>query len=256
MPAPNLNPVCYYKYRQWINCQGGGYQETYNLLIQPVSLTAAPGANVLQVLYNIIQYRGSLLDANSKIANGVLSIETLISTNPPEGFQVPHQSAGYPIPMNDPTTAALEKTPAASIDPAQCMAFKFTTVNLLYSDYHWLRSLRSTWVNQFATLQANVQAYINTNGTASYANAGYSPLSSNPAYALGYFMLYLRDNTQLVQNAVSGGVEYGFTGTAYAKQLPGATQICCPTLVGLARKKVGEGWPKIKGRAQNFGSHG
>lgn len=254
MPAPNLSPAAYYRYRQNINCQGGGYQEEYNLLLTPSGLTTAPSPAVLQVVYNIIKYRGSLLEANSKIANGVISIETLISANPPEGYQVPHQSAGYPIPMNDPTTNAIEITPAVAIDPQQCMAFKFTAVNLLYTQYHWLRSIRSTWVNQFATLQTNVQAYINTNGTASFQNAGYAPLSTNPAFAIGYFMLYLRDNTQLIQNAVSGGIEYGFTGTAFAKQLPGVNQTCSPTLTGLARKKVGEGWPKIKGRATNFGS--
>lgn len=108
MPAPNLNPACYYRYRQWINCKSGGYVEDYNLLLAPQNLTSPPYTAVLQVLYNIIKWRGFLLEGNSKIANGVLSIETVVGMNPPEGFMVPHQLAGYPVVMNDPTTMLLK----------------------------------------------------------------------------------------------------------------------------------------------------
>lgn len=261
MPAPTSQ--FYYKYRQWVNCQGGGYMEDYNLAIGPTPATPPPSpyvpqpsAQVLQVLYNIIKYRGSLLEQNSKIANGVLSVETIVSKNPPEGYMIPHQSAGYPIPMQDPTTGAIEQTANAAIDPAQCMYFKYTVSNLANTEAHWLRSIRATWVNQFATLGPAIQAYINANGAASYVNAPYAPLSTNPAYAIGYFMLYLRDNTYFIQINKSGGVNFQFTPLPYATVLPSVGQVCCPTLVGLARKKVGEGWPKIHGRAQNFGSHG
>lgn len=248
----------YYKYRQWVNCQGGGYLEDYNLAIAPVSATAAPTPQVLQVLYNIVNYRGILLENNSKIANGVLSIETIVSMNPPEGYQVPHQAAGYPTPMNDPTSNALEKVPAAALDPQQCMAFKFTASNYQSTEYHWLRSIRSTWVNQFPTLGPAIQAYINANGSTNYQNAGFLTLSANPAYAIGYFMLYLRDNTSFIQPLKSGGnnYNYNFNQISFLQALPGLPNTYCPTLIGLARKKVGSGWPKIHGKMQSFGTHG
>ncbi|HUD11070.1 MAG TPA: hypothetical protein VMS08_01560, partial [Candidatus Saccharimonadia bacterium] len=101
----------YYRYRQNVNCQGGGYIEDYNMLISLGAPGTLPPTAVLNAVKSIICLRGQLLEGNSKIANGEISIETLPGINPPEGYQIPHNVPGsYPIVLKDPTTAVLETT--------------------------------------------------------------------------------------------------------------------------------------------------
>lgn len=252
----------YYRYRQFVNCQGGGYLEDYNLLTAPAGPTAYPSTQILYTIKSIACLRGQLLEGNSKIANGELSIETLPGMNPAEGFQVPHNVANsVPIVLNDPATGTIETQPGVAIDPTQAIAWRLDTQSF-FTELRTLRSLRSSWVNNWGLLYPNINTQLGIWGAALPANGtlitAFPGGSTNPALCIAYFMLYVLVSTKLVQNVNSGGYTSSFTVTPYAApNSSGSPAIVNPIVVpALTRRLVGEGWPKTKGKMQSFGTHG
>lgn len=252
----------YYKYRQWVNCQGGGYLEDYNLLLQNAAPGTTPPAAVLNAVKSIVILRGKLLEGNSKIANGEISIETLPGINPPEGYQIPHNVPGsYPIVLKDPTTAVLETTIGVANDPEQCIAYRLDT-QLGYSELRTLRSIRASWVNQWATLYPQIITQLAGLTTALPAPqtliTSFPGGSTDPAFCIAYFMLVVLVNTNFVKPFPLPNSVTTFTILNYKNpSSSGSPVVVNPILIpALARRKVGEGWPKTHGKAQTFGTHG
>lgn len=254
--------TAYYVYRQWVNCPKGGYVEDYNLNINLGAPGTLPPTGVLNAVNSICCLRGQLLDGGSKIANGEISIETLPGANPPEGFQIPHNvPSSYPINLNDPTTGTIETIPDITKDPEQAIAWRFDT-QAFFTELRTLRSLRSTWVAQWNVLYPNIVtqlgiwgANLPQRGTIITAFPGGS---TNPALNIAYFTLVVMVNTNLVQTQKSGGVAYNFNLLPFAGPNSSASPVIAnPILQGtLTRRKVGEGWPKTRGKMQTFGTHG
>lgn len=252
----------YYRYRQNVNCQGGGYIEDYNMLISLGAPGTLPPTAVLNAVKSIICLRGQLLEGNSKIANGEISIETIPYQNPPEGFQIPHAVANsYPMVLNDPTTNAAETTIGVANDPEQCISYRLDT-NTGYTELRTLRSIRASWVNQWAILYPNINTQLGIWGAALPA-AGTLITSfpagiNNPAGMIAYFMLVVMVNTNLVQNKPLPTSVTSFNLLPFRQpNSSGSPQVYNPILQpNLARRKVGEGWPKTKGKMQTFGTHG
>lgn len=261
MAAPTTT-TSYYRYRQWINCQGGGYLEDYNILQSLGAPGTLPPVAVLQAVKWIVCLRGQLLEGNSKIANGEISIETIPGINPAEGFQIPHAVANsYPVVMNDPTTGVAETTIGQASDAEQCIAYRLDTGNG-FSELRTLRSIRATWVNQWGVLYPNINTQLGYWGAAAPASLAVSPTYpvgiNDPAGKIAYFMLFLLRNTQLVQNKpLRTSVTSFQLQTFAAPNSSGSPAVINPILSPqLARRKIGEGWPKTRGKMQTFGTHG
>ena len=261
----------YLRYRQWINCQGGGYLEDYNL--NPI-LGGAPVAStqkVLNAVKSIFCLRGQLLDGNSGIANGEISIETIPGMNPPEGFQIPHSfpvtnpvTKYYPIEMNDPTSGMLETVINVAQDPGTAIGWRLDTQNF-FTELRTLRSLRSTWVQQWGVLLPQLVNALGNLGvtppTAGNLYTSFSPLganSTNPAWCIAYYMLVVLVNTALVQYYPNRSSVTAFTVTPYGLPNTATSPQTVNPLISqqLTYRKIGEGWPKIHGKMQSFGTHG
>jgi hypothetical protein len=256
------NVTSYYRYRQWVNCQGGGYLEDYNMLQSLGAPGTLPTTQVLQAVKWITCLRGQLLDGNSKIANGEISIESLPGVNIAEGFQIPHAVPNsFPVVQNDPTTNVAETTIGVANDPEQSIAYRLDT-QTGYTELRTLRSLRSSWVSQWGVLYPNIVAQLGIWGAAAPANLANPPAYpvgiNNPAGKIAYFMLFLLRNTQLVQNKPLPTSVTSFLVTPFsAPNSSGSPAVINPVVVPqLARRKVGEGWPKTHGKMQTFGTHG
>jgi len=252
----------YYRYRQYVNCASGGYLEDYNMKLALGAPGTLPPTPVLNAVKSIVCLRGQLLEGNSKIANGEISIETLPGMNPAEGFQIPHNVPNsYPVVLNDPTTNAVETTIGVANDPEQCIAYRLDT-QAFYTELRTLRSIRASWVNQWGVLYPAIVAQLGIWGAALPAAGNlYTSFPvgiNNPAGMIAYFMLVVMVNTNLVQNLKSGGTVYNFQVTPFASpNSSGSPQVLNPLVVPtLARRKVGEGWPKTHGKMQTFGTHG
>ena len=251
----------YYRYRQWVNCQGGGYLEDYNLDPAMGAPGTVPPAPVLNAVKSIYCLRGQLLDGNSKMANGEISIETLPGQNPAEGYQIPHNiTNSYPVLLNDPTTGAAETTIGVSNDPEQCIAFRIAYG--FYTELRTMRSLRASWVNQWAVLGPNISTQLQIWGSARPAQGAlitsFPPGINNPAGMIAYFMLVVMVNTVLVQNKPNPRSVLNFELTQPTPpNSSGSAQVVNPILSQyLTRRKIGEGWPKTRGKMQTFGTHG
>lgn len=252
----------YYRYRQWINCQGGGYLEDYNMKLSLGAPGTLPPVPVLNAVKSIVCLRGQLLEGNSKIANGEISVETLPGANPAEGFQIPHNVPNsYPVVLNDPTTGTAETTIGVANDPEQAIAYRLDT-QAFFTELRTLRSLRASWVNQWAVLYPNINTQLGIWGaalpTAGTLYTSFPTGINNPAGMIAYFMLLVMVNTNLVQNLKSGGVVYNYQITPFSNpNSSGSPQVYNPVLAAqLTRRKVGEGWPKTRGKMQTFGTHG
>jgi hypothetical protein len=252
----------YYRYRQWVNCAGGGYVEDYNLLLGLGAPGVLPSVQALNAVKSILCLRGQLLEGNSKIANGEISIETLPGQNPPEGFQIPHNvSNSQPVVLNDPTTGTVEVAIGIANDQEQCIAFRLNT-NSGFTELRTLRSIRATWVNQWPVLLNNIQTQLGIWGAALPAAGtlitSYPAGINNPAGMIAYFMLVVMVNTNLVQEKPLPTSVTSFNILPFATpSSSGSPAVVNPILVPtLARRKVGEGWPKTRGKMQTFGTNG
>lgn len=252
----------YYKFRQWINCQGGGYVEDYNMRLSLGAPGVLPPVPVLNAVRSIITLRGQLLEGNSKIANGEISIDTVTGVDPPEGFNVPHNVPNsYPVVLNDPTSGTVETTIGVANDPEQAIAYRLDT-QAFFTELRTLRSLRASWVNQWGVLAPNIQTQLGIWG-ANLPAAGTLYTSfpagiNNPAGMIAWFMLLVMVNTNLVRPLKSGGVMYNFDIIPFSNpNSSGSPAVVNPILQPqLTRRKVGTGWPKIQGKMQTFGTHG
>jgi|SRR5579871_379006 len=254
--------TAYYRYRMFINCQGGGYIEDYNMLLGLGSPGTLPPTPVLNAVNWITQLRGQLLEGNSKIANGEISIETIPYQNPPEGFQIPHAVANsFPKYLNDPTSGVLETDIGIANDPEQAIAYRLNT-GLGQSELRTLRSLRASWVNQWSVLYPNINTYLGIQGAQAPPNITLAPTygawNLNPAAMISYFMILLLNNTNLVQNKPTSRSVTSFNLIPFAQpNSSGSPMVINPIVTNqLARRKVGEGWPKTHGKMQTFGTHG
>lgn len=253
----------YYRYRQFINCQGGGYLEDYNINIALGAPGTLPPVAVLNAVKSIVCLRGQIAEGNSKIANGEISIETLPGMNPAEGFQIPHAVANsFPVVLNDPTSGTPETIPGVANDPEQCIAYRLDT-GAGASELRTLRSIRASWVNQWAVLYPNIVAQLGIWGanlpTPGTAITSFPAGINNPAGMIAYFMLVVMVNTNLVQNKPTSRSVTSFQLTTWKTPMSSGISPAAinPILVPqLARRKVGEGWPKIHGKMQTFGTHG
>jgi hypothetical protein len=259
---PVQNATWYYKYRQFVNCQGGGYLEDYNLNGGTGIPPTLPAQGVLNVVKWILCLRGQLLEGNSKIANGEISVETVPGVNPPEGFQIPHAVPNSsPILLPDPTTGTLETQVQVANDPEQCIAYRLN-VGTGTSELRTLRSIRASWVNQWEVLYSNIVAQLGIMGAQPGPNLTLAPAFpvglTNPAQYIAYFLLLLRANTNFVQYTPNPRSVLGFSLLPFlAPNSSGSPAVANPILVPqLARRKVGEGWPKTRGKMQTFGTHG
>lgn len=254
--------TAYYKYRQWVNCQGGGYLEDYNMLLALGAPGTLPPVPVLNAVKSIVCLRGQLLEGNSKIANGEISIDTIPGQDPAEGFQIPHAvPSSYPVVLNDPTTGTAETTPGIANDAEQAISYRFDT-NTGYSELRTLRSLRASWVSQWAVLYPNINTQLGVWGavlpTAGTLITGYPAGINNPAGMIAYFMLVVMVNTNLVRNQPTSRSVTSFDVLPFrTPNSSGSPRVINPILSPvLTRRKVGEGWPKTKGKMQTFGTHG
>jgi len=252
----------YYRYRMWINCQGGGYQEDYALNIACPTPTTYPSASVLQIMKNLYCLRGQLLDGNSKMANAELSIETVPGANPAEGFNVPHGVLNsYPILLNDPTTGVIEPQIGFATDPGTCLAYRLDT-QAGFTELRTLRSMRASWVNQWGTLYNQLLTQIGAWGAnppnPTAANTTFPGGTTNPASCIAYFLVMVMKSTLLIQNQKSGGVIYQFGALTWATPNSVNSPIVYNPILqsNLTYRKVGEGWPKTRGKMQTFGTHG
>lgn len=252
----------YFRYRQWINTSQGGYLEDYNLNTVVNSPTQAMDAGTLNAVKAIVCLRGQLLEGNSKIANGEISIETIPGQNPAEGFNIPHNVANSsPVLLNDPSSGYAETQIGIAIDSEQAIAYRLNT-QIGFSELRTLRSLRATWVNQWGVLYPNINTQLGIWGAMLPARqgviTGYPAGINNPAGMIAYFMLVVLVNTQLIQPLASGGYTYNFEATPYATP----SSVLSPSVINpimvpqLTRRKIGEGWPKTRGKMQSFGTHG
>lgn len=261
----------YLKFRQWINCQGGGYQEDFALLPSLGGTPVASNQKVLNAAKSIYCLRGQLLDGNSGMANAEISIETLPGINPPEGFQIPHSfpvtspvTKYYPIVLNDPTTNVLETTINVAADPGTAIGWRLDTQNFL-TELRTLRSLRSTWVQQWGVLLPQIQNAIgNLSVTPPAAGAlltSFSPLGAQaayPAWCIAYYMLVVLVNTALVSNVKTNTSVTAFNIQPYLTGNSSASPVTINPIMSqnLTYRKIGEGWPKTHGKMQTFGTHG
>lgn len=257
---PNVNQ--YYRYRMFINCQGGGFQEDYALNLPCATPTTYPVTSVLQVMKNLYCLRGQLLDGNSKMANAELSIETQPGINPAEGFNVPHGVPNsYPILLNDPTTQVIEPVIGVAIDPGTCMAFRFDT-QVGYTELRTLRCMRASWVNQWGTLSGQINAQIGAWGqnppNPTIANTTFPGGTTNPASCIAYFMVMVLKSTLLIQNTPTTRSFGLFNAIPWASPNSVNSPVVYNPILQpiLTYRKVGEGWPKTRGKMQTFGTHG
>lgn len=261
----------YLRYRQWINTQGGGYLEDYNLLQSLGTTPVASNQKVLNAVKSIFCLRGQLLDGNSGIANGEISIETIPGMNPPEGFQIPHSfpttnpvTKYYPVLLNDPTTNVAETVINVAQDPGTAIGWRLDTQNF-FTELRTLRSLRSTWVQQWGVLFPQINTALgNLSVTPPAAGAlltSFSVLGAQaayPAWCIAYYMLVVLVNTQLVQYFPNRSSVTGFTVTPYGTGNSATSPATVNPIISqqLTYRKIGEGWPKTRGKMQSFGTHG
>jgi len=239
----------------------GGYVEDYNMNTGLGAPGTLPPTVLLNAVKSIMCLRGQLLDGNSKIASGEISIESLPGANPAEGFQIPHNvSNSQPVILNDPTTGVVETQPGLAIDPATAIGFRYDT-QAFFTELRTLRSLRASWVQQWAVLYPQIITQLSILGAAlPTKGVFYSSIpggSQNPAVNIAFFMLVVMVNTNLVQPLKSGGVVYNYNITQFAGPVSsGSPAIVNPIVqAALTNRKIGEGWPKTRGKAQTFGSN-
>ena len=261
----------YLRYRQWVNCAGGGFVEDYNLNPTLGTTPVASNQKVLNAVKSIYCLRAQLLDGNSEVANGEISIETLPGMNPAEGFQIPHSfpttippTIYYPTLLQDPTSGTLETTINVAADPGTCVAWRLDTQNFV-SELRTLRCMRSTWVQQWGVLYPNLVSAIGNLGVNPPVAGNlytsfptYRSSKTTPDGCIAFFMLVVLVNTALVQNVTTNTSVTAFNITPYG--LPNSTG--SPATVNpivardLTYRKIGEGWPKTRGKMQTFGTHG
>jgi hypothetical protein len=228
----------YYKFKMNINCKGGGYLEDYDLLAAVGSFSAAYSA-----MTAIATLRGALLEAGSRIANMVLSVETAAGTNPAEGYELAHNLAGVPQLMKDPVSAVLESNIALTSDPKQCIVWHLDT-GLGQTPGRTLRSIRSTWVANNALLVSGI-APLGYNAATTTP-----PVANTPAAAISNFFSFIRDNTVLIQLTPSG--PQPFAAIPFAARFVSGPNGADFAVDGIGSRKIGEGWPKVRGRKPSY----
>jgi hypothetical protein len=222
----------YWLARVNINTRDGGFVEEYPMLASGLDVAKAD-------LLAILAVRALMLDSSSSIANAVLSSKSGIAN----GYQIPHDTFAVPtliINQNRTGMPVTETAIGASADQTSGIEWQLDAgpkqVRRL------LRCCRKDWF----TANVIVQIISPPSNSGSVITLGSPPAAKD--LLSNYFSL-VRDKTALYEKNPASPPAFLQFPFLFANGTPGLPDWM---VIGVSRRKIGKGWPPIKGRQPSF----
>ena len=107
-----------------VNTDRGSLSERYCL-----GFSTAVTNPIIHIATLILKMRGYMLDAQSRIVNAILSLETKKGSNPADAMLLPQSLYQVPVLLNDPIDIAVPETEVGdTADPEQGLQVYFSVV--------------------------------------------------------------------------------------------------------------------------------
>lgn len=228
-----------------LNCRGGGYQHTYEMLANTFSQAAIDLQMILKALMMVLEGGTAVYDAVISSVGGVA-----------DGYELAKNTTFAPQLLIQSGTLGTETTaPGMASDPSKGIRWGLDT-GAGYRPTRLLRSIRGGWINNNLLVQG-VSAPSNSGaaiavGTSpvtflSYYQVGTAPY--NAADALSNYFSIVRDKTALYVKNPAGPPAYLQYGFLAANGTPGNPDW---QVLGISQKKIGKGFPRVRGRQKAY----